>query len=445
MLALLLSILMIGQPAQDTMTAPNDSTESSKTVAVITVEGTISPTTTNYITRSIKEAGEMNAQCLVIQLDTPGGLLSSTKNIVQALLDSDDLPIVVYVSPEGASAASAGTFITMASHIAAMAPATNIGAASPVQATPGGGTSQPDTVMQKKIFNYTESYIETIAERRGRNAEWAISAVRDGESVTADEALELDVIDLIANDREELLEKIDGRTAAGKTLQTKQAEITEIPTNMAENLFGFIIRPEVILILTMIAIYGIIGEVTNPGAIIPGVAGVISLILVLYASAAMPINTAGFVLIGLALILFISEAFTPTFGLLIAGGSVSFFLGALMLFQDLPDNMSLSWGWLIPATALTALFFFWIATEGIRIQFTESRTGKESMIGKRAEVTDTIYARQGGRIFVSGEYWNAVSEEKIEEGKACEIVGIEGLKMLVQPALDIIETKRNNE
>jgi membrane-bound serine protease (ClpP class) len=434
MLVLILSILMIGQPAQDT-SAIDDSTTAEHTVAVITVEGTISPTTTNYIRRGIKEANEMGAQCLIVEMDTPGGLLTSTKNIVQAFLDSDDLPIVVYVSPEGASAASAGTFITMASHIAAMAPATNIGAASPVQISPGGGTSQPDTVMQKKIFNYSESYIETIAERRGRNAEWAISAVRDGESVTADEALELNVIDLIANDRQELLEKIDGRTAAGQTLQTRGAEIKEIPTNMAEYLFGFIIRPEVILILTMIAIYGIIGEVTNPGAIIPGVAGVIALILLLFASAAMPLNIAGFALIGLAIILFIAEAFTPAFGLLIAGGSVSFFLGALMLFQDLPDDMSLSWGWLIPATALTALFFFWIATEGIRIQFTETHTGKESMIGKRAEVTDTVNAGQGGRIFVSGEYWNAVSEEKIEEGKYCEIVEINGLNVKVRPVL----------
>jgi membrane-bound serine protease (ClpP class) len=353
---------------------------------------------------------------------------------VQAFLDSDDLPIVVYVAPEGASAASAGTFITMASHIAAMAPATNIGAASPVQIGPGGATSQPDTVMQKKIFNYSESYIQTIAERRGRNAEWAISAVRDGESITADEALEINVIDLIANDRKELLDKINGRTVAGNTLQTNNAEIIEIPTNLAENFLGFIIRPEVILILTMIAIYGIIGEVTNPGAIIPGVAGVIALILILYASAAMPLNTAGFALIGLAIVLFIAEAFTPAFGLLIAAGSVSFFLGALFVFQDLPESMSLSWGWLVPATLLTTLFFAWIVFYGIKIQFTESTTGKESMIGKRAEVTDTINPKEGGRIFINGEYWNAVSEHIIKEGTECEITEIAGLTMRVQPA-----------
>ena len=397
------------------------------TVTMISVEGSISPTTTNYINRGIDAAREQGAECLIIQLDTPGGLLESTKNIVQAFLDSEDLPIVVYVAPEGGRAASAGTFITMAAHIATMAPTTTIGAASPVQM---GG--QADSVMQKKIFNYSESFIESIANRRNRNAEWARSAVRDGESITADEALELNVIDLIAADREELLAGIDGRVVNGDTLHTRNATITEVKTNFAEKFLGFVMRPEVMLILTMIAIYGIIGEVTNPGAIVPGVAGVIALILVLYASAAMPINIAGFALIGLAIILFVAEAFTPTFGLLIAGGAVSFFLGALMLFQDLPASMELSLAWLIPATILTTLFFIWIVTEGIRVQFSSNQTGKESMIGRRAEVVNKINSRQG-RIFVSGEYWNAVSDEELEEGTECEIVSIEGLTMKVKP------------
>lgn len=413
---------------QDTTAAQ---TADSPVVTMISIDGSISPTTTNYISRGIKTAREQGAEALIIQLDTPGGLLESTKNIVQAFLDSDDLPIVVYVAPEGARAASAGTFITMASHIAAMAPTTTIGAASPVQM---GG--QADSVMQKKIFNYSESFIESIANRRDRNAEWARSAVRDGEAITADEALELNVIDLIAADRDELIDKIDGQVVNGDTLNTRNATIEEIPLNLAEKLLGFIMRPEVMLILTMIAIYGIIGEVTNPGAIVPGVAGVIALILVLYASAAMPINLAGFALIGLAIVLFIAEAFTPTFGLLIAGGAVSFFLGALMLFQDLPESMELSWAWLIPATILTTLFFIWIVTEGIRAQFTTSKTGKESMIGKQAEVVENIDNRQG-RVFVNGEYWNAVSDQEIKEGENCEIVAIEGLTIKVKPTPDV--------
>jgi membrane-bound serine protease (ClpP class) len=410
----------VADSAQQTNTRP--------VVTMISVEGAISPTTTNYINRGIKTAGEEGAEALIIQLDTPGGLLESTKNIVQSFLKSDDLPIIVYVYPEGARAASAGTFITMAAHVAAMAPTTTIGAASPVQM---GG--QSDSVMQKKIFNYSESFIESIANRRDRNAEWARSAVRDGESITAEEALELNVIDLIASDTDELLKNIDGRTFNGDTLATNNATIKEMPTNFAEQFLGFIMRPEVMLILTMIAIYGIIGEVTNPGAIVPGVAGVIALVLVLYASAAMPINIAGFALIGLAIILFVAEAFTPTFGLLIAGGSVSFFLGALMLFQDLPESMELSWAWLVPATILTALFFIWIVTEGIRAQFTDSKTGKSSMIGKQAEVVDSI-DNSHGKVFVNGEYWDAISEgHTIEEGELCEITEIQGLKMKVKP------------
>lgn len=410
--------------AQPDTTAESDT--SSARVAMISVEGSISPTTTNYINRGMVRASELQAEALIIQLDTPGGLLESTKNIVQAILDSDEVPIVVYVAPEGGRAASAGTFITMAAHIAAMAPATTIGAASPVQM--GGGQ---DSVMQKKIFNYSESFIESVANRRDRNAEWAKSAVRDGESITATEALELNVIDFIADDREHLLEQIDGQVVNGDTLQTRNARIEEIPTNLAEILLGFIMRPEVMLILTMIAIYGIIGEVTNPGAIVPGVAGIIALILVLYASASMPINIAGFALIGLAIVLFVAEAFTPAFGILIGGGAVAFFLGALMLFQDLPQSMELSWAWLIPATVLTTLFFVWIVTEGIRIQFSNSITGKESMIGRKAEIVESIKDGKG-RIFINGEYWNAISDEEMEEGETCEIIEIDGLTATVK-------------
>jgi membrane-bound serine protease (ClpP class) len=427
----LLSLFVVNRGySQDT--AATTTSNANPFVTMISIKGAISPTTTNYITRGIRTAKEQGAECLIIQLDTPGGLLESTKNIVQAFLDSKDLPIVVYVAPEGARAASAGTFITMAAHIAAMAPTTTIGAASPVQM--GGG--QTDSVMQKKIFNYSESFIESIANRRKRNADWAISAVRDGESVTADSALALNVINLIAKDRKELVNAIDGKVIDGDTLRTRNASFNELPTNLAERFLGFIMRPEVMLILTMIAIYGIIGEVTNPGAIVPGISGVIALVLVLYASAAMPINIAGFALIGLAIVLFIAEAFTPTFGILIAGGAVSFFLGALMLFQDLPESMELSWAWLIPATILTTLFFIWIVTEGIRAQFKTSKTGKESMLGKRAEVVEKINS-QKGRVFVSGEYWNAVSDEVIEKGKECEIIDIEGLTVKVKPTTEI--------
>jgi membrane-bound serine protease (ClpP class) len=406
----------------------SEASSTNTSVTVITIKGAIGPTTTNYITRGLENARASNSEALIIELDTPGGLLTSTQDIVQEMLASE-MPIVVYVTPPGGNAGSAGTFITLAAHIAAMAPTTTIGAASPVSM----GGQQQDSVMQKKIFNYSESFIENIAKERERNAEWAKSAVRDGEAITETEALELNVIDLIATDLNDLLSQIDGMEVEGKILQTKQATIEPLDESFAEKFFGFIMRPEIMLILTMVAIYGIVGEVTNPGAIVPGVAGVIALILLLYGSAAMPINVAGFVLIGLAIVLFVAEAFTPTFGILMTGGAVSFFLGALMLFQDFPQEMQLDWYWLVPATILMVIFFGWIATSGIKAQFTGHRTGLESLIGKKVKVIDNV-DENSGRVMISGEYWNAVTEgEKIKANEWCEVVRFEGLTVTVKP------------
>jgi membrane-bound serine protease (ClpP class) len=411
-----------------------DSSEQSRqsgaagSVSIISVSGTIGPTTTQYIKRGLSTSRDRGDQLLVIELDTPGGLLSSTQEIVQELLGSSH-PTVVYVTPEGANAGSAGTFITLAAHIAAMSPATNIGAASPVSM--GGG--EMDSVSQKKIFNFSESYIETIAERRGRNTEWAKSAVRDGASITSDEAVDINVVDLIAENLDDLLSQIDGMEVEGKVLRTENAPQNRIPQNFAEIFFSFLIRPEVMLILTLVSIYGIIGEVSNPGAIVPGMAGAIALILLLYGVAAMPVNIAGFLLIGLAIILFVAEAFTPAFGLLIAGGAVSFFLGALMLFQDLPEEMQLSWYWLVPATIVTVLFFGWIVTSGIKAQFTGVHSGIESEVGREAEVSDRITPEIEGRIFHNGEYWRAASDDILNEGDRCIIVRFEGLKVFVKP------------
>ncbi|MDZ7717534.1 MAG: nodulation protein NfeD [Balneolaceae bacterium] len=405
-----------------------DETNQQPSVSVIRVEGTIGPTVTQYITRSIRQSVENGDEALIIELDTPGGLLDSTQDIVQELLGTDH-PTVVYVSPSGANAGSAGTFITLAAHVAAMAPATNIGAASPISM--GGG--EMDTVAQKKIFNYSESFIESIASERERNTEWAKSAVRDGASITSDEALELNVIDIMANDLDDLLVQMNGMEIGDRVLNTQNATISRIDETLAEQFFSFLLRPEVMLILTMVAIYGIIGEVTNPGAIVPGVSGVIALILLLYGVAAMPINLAGFLLIGLAIILFVAEAFTPTFGILLSGGAVSFFLGALMLFQDLPDEMQISLFWLVPATLLTVAFFGWIVTYGIKSLFNPPRSGLESTVGKTVEVVDSIQPNQPGRVFFDGEYWTAESEHELKEGEPCKIVEFQGLRVFVEP------------
>lgn len=405
-------------------------------VSVIRVEGTIGPTVTQYISRSIRKSIENGDEALIIELDTPGGLLDSTQDIVQEMLGTNH-PTVVYVSPSGANAGSAGTFITLAAHVAAMAPATNIGAASPISM--GGG--EMDTVAQKKIFNYSESFIESIAEERDRNAEWAKSAVRDGASITSDEALELNVIDIMAEDLDDLLVQMHGMEVGERVLNTQNATISQIEETLAEQFFSFLLRPEVMLILTMVAIYGIIGEVTNPGAIVPGVSGVIALILLLYGVAAMPINLAGFLLIGLAIILFVAEAFTPAFGILLTGGAVSFFLGALMLFQDLPDEMQISLYWLVPATLLTVAFFAWIVTYGIKSIFSPASTGLGATIGRTIEVVDTIRPGQEGRVFFDGEYWTAESVHELKEGEHCEIVEFKGLRVVVKP----VDSKAVNE
>ncbi len=406
---------------------PQDAEEDRPSVSLIRVEGSIGPTVLNYISRALEEAGDRGDEMLIIELDTPGGLLNVTQDIVKIFLGSD-LPIAVYVSPEGANAGSAGTFITLAAHVASMAPATSIGAASPV--TMGGG--EGDTVRQKKIFNYAESFIESVAERRDRNVEWAKSAVRDGASITSSEAIEINVIDFLADNLDDLLEQMHGFEVNEHKLKTRDADVNRIDLNLAELFFGFIMRPEVLLILTLVSIYGILGEISNPGAIIPGVAGVISLILLLFGVAAMPINVAGFVLIAFAIILFVMEAFTPTFGLLLGGGAVSFFLGALMLFQDLPQDMQLSLAWLIPATVITVLFFGWVVYYGIRAQFGEVRTGVGTMVGSVTTALEKI-DQKNGRVMLSGEYWNARSEKPIRKGEKCEVVAVDGLTLRVRP------------
>lgn len=407
----------------------SDSSSSPDTTDVtwITVNGSIDPTTSRFIDRAITQAGERGSQCLIIELDTPGGLLDATKEIVQRMLSSST-PVIVYVSPEGASAGSAGVFITMAAHIAVMAPATNIGAAHPVQM----GGQPMDTVMKEKLVNYAESYIESIAERRQRNVEWAKSAVRSSSSITEKEALEKNVVDLLADNQQDLLEQLDGREAAGKTLQTRNAVITTLKRTYSENFLGFLFQPQVMMILMLVAIYGLLGEMSNPGAIFPGMTGAIALILFLYTVSAVPINVAGFALIGLAIILFISETFTPTFGLLTFGGAVSFFMGGLILFEDLTPVFQLSWSFLIIITLLTAAFFAFIVSAGLKAQFLETKAGSEAMIGSEGRALETI-GPDNGRIFVDGEYWKARTRgETIEKDQNCEVLERNGLTLIVQ-------------
>ena len=405
-------------------------------VSVITVNGAIGPTTTSYVVRAIDETAERGSQVLIFELDTPGGLLDSTTDIVQAMLASE-VPIVVYVTPSGGGAVSAGVFISLASHLAAMAPATTIGAATPVQMT--GEEIGED--QRAKLLNYTVSYIESIAARRDRNVEWAEAAVREAASITEEEALEINVIDMIADTRADLISQLHGWQIDEFTLNTEGATVHEISKTHAEQFLGYLFNPQVMMILMIIAIYGIIGEISNPGGIVPGVAGITALILLLYTVAAMPINIAGFVLIGLSLILFISEAFTPTFGILTVAGSVTFFLGLLMLFEDLSPMYEVTWVTILPATIITALFFAFVVSSGLRAQFNKvAKSGKESMIGKKVEAIRRIDA-SGGKVFVQGEIWNAKSDGVVEKGESCEIIEIKGLSMKVRP----LDSNENQE
>ena len=401
-------------------------------VGLIKIDGAIGPATANYISRALDVAAAQNDECLVIQLDTPGGLLQSTKEIVETFYSSK-VPTVVYVAPQGASAASAGVFITLAADVAAMAPNTTIGAAHPVELGIGGiGGEATNDVMAEKLANYGSSFIETIADKRHRNVEWAKSAVVESQATTSEKALQLKVIDLIATNIPDLLEQLNGRSVDGKILNTAGAEVVSIPMTAGEKLFQLFWQPEVMMLLMLIAIYGIIAEISHPGAIFPGVAGALALILLLYMSATLPVNIAGVALILLAVALFVTDIFAPTHGVLTIGGIVAFFLGALMLFNHEPSGYHLPVIWVISATLVTAAFFVFFVSKGIRAQFSPKRAGAETMIGKIVAAKSKIDAA-GGKIFIEGELWNAVSETPVEENQNVEITGIEGLTLKVKP------------
>ncbi len=399
-------------------------------VCLAKLQGPIGPATSLYIGRSIEEAARRQAQCLIIQMDTPGGLLDTTREIVQRFYTSP-VPIVVYVGPSGASAGSAGCFITLAADVAAMAPHTTIGAAHPV-AIGGGGAEKLDDVMKQKLENFTTSYIETIADKRNRNVEWAKSSVQESASITSEKALELKVVEIIAADIPDLLRQLDGRVVQGKTLQTRQAVVGEIAPILRERFFQMLWRPETMFILMLMAIYGIIGELSNPGAILPGVVGGIALILALFMSAILPIQYAGLAMILLAIALFVIDIFAPTHGVLTAGGIVAFIFGSMMLFDRSDPTFRLSLSLIIPACLVTAAFFSWVVGAGLRAQWRPTKTGRQGMIGQIVSVTEEISAT-GGRVWIEGESWRAVSAVRIGAGAKVKVTGIQGLTLTVEP------------
>ncbi len=400
-------------------------------VIVLNADMAIHPPGADYINSGIEKAIEENAECLIIKLNTPGGLLKSTRVIVTQFLQSE-IPIIVYVSPSGSQAASAGVFITMAAHIAVMAPGTNIGAAHPVTLQ---GTQ--DTVMMEKATNDAAAFIRTISEKRNRNIEWGEDAVRKSLSITETEALELNVIDIIAKDINDLLEQVDGReveTSKGvKTLHTKNAEVIILEMTFAQKLLSVLSNPNIAYILLMIGIYGIFFELYNPGVLFPGIIGGICLILAFYSMHTLPVNYAGLALIILSIILFLLEIKIVSHGALTIGGVISLFLGSMMLIdpESILEAMEISMELIIFIVVLTSAFFIFAITLGIKAQRKKPTTGIEGLIG---EIGITVTKLSPlGEITVHGEFWKAEClEGEIEEGADVEVVVVQNLKLKVK-------------
>ncbi len=403
------------------------------TVEWITIDGAIGPVSAEYIHDGIKRAENAEAQCLVIEMDTPGGLMKSMRIICKDILAAR-VPVVVYVSPSGSRAGSAGVFITLAAHIAAMAPGTNIGAAHPV-GLGGQGSSDSSQVMEKKVTNDAVAFVRTLAETRGRNADWAEKSVRESASITETEALELNVIDYIAESPDSLLALIDGDTIhledKDVVLATKDAEINIVPMNWRLKMLSFLADPNIAYILLLLGIYGIFFELYNPGAVFPGVVGGVCLILAFFSLQLLPVNLAGILLIVLALVFFLLEIKIASYGLLSIGGVISFLLGSLMLFDVSISGVKVSLSVIIPATLFTALFFLFAVGMGIRAQRRKVTTGMEGLIGEIGEVVTPL--TPSGTVLLHGELWKAVASSPVEKDKEVRVVAVDHLKLTVEP------------
>ena len=400
-------------------------------VYTIEVDGIINPATSKFIVDSIDQATQEGAQCLIIQLDTPGGLMESMRMIVKKMLASN-IPIIVYVAPGGARAASAGVFITMAANIAVMAPGTHIGAAHPVMM--GGGEGKESKTMTEKIVNDTVSYIKTIAKNRGRNVDWAEKAVKKSVSITEEEAVKLNVVDFISPDLSSLLTKIDGRVVkfdgVTRTLQTKGVQPKPLEMSWRDRLLDIISNPTIAYILLMLGIYGIFFELSSPGAILPGVVGGIFLILAFYALQMLPVNYAGLALILFAIILFIAEVKVVSHGLLAIGGVISLFLGSMMLFRSPVEYMRVSMSVIIPAVLVSAAFFIFAVTKAVHARLKQPTTGMEGLIGE-VGIASTPIAPEG-KISIHGEFWNVMSDQAVDKGEKVQVIGVANLKLKVK-------------
>ncbi len=400
----------------------------------IRIDGVIAPSSARYLQRALREAESVNARALLVELDTPGGLLKSMEDMTRVMLNAR-VPIIVYISPSGARAASAGVFVTYAAHIAAMAPTTHIGAAHPVTVGQGG---EQDRTMMEKITNDAVASIQAIARRRGRNAEWAAQAVRQSVSISEVDAVRLKVVDLVAPDVISLLRAVDGRTvetAAGPvTLATKDAAVRTIGMDPSERLLDLLSDPNIGLILMTIAIYGIIFELSNPGAVLPGVIGAIALVLALASFAILQVNVAGLALIALSVVFFIADIKVPGHGVLTIGGILAFLLGAMLLTERQAPFLRVSLQLAVFIALLTGAFFLYAVGAGIRAQRPRARMGRESLVGAQGVARTDLTPE--GMVYVAGEMWTATAESgRITEGERVLVTAVDGLRLRVRPAM----------
>ena len=398
-------------------------------VSVVRIEGIISAHTSEFMISAIHQAQREGAEALVIELDTPGGLDISMREILKEMLGSPT-PIVVYVSPSGARAASAGVFITIAAHVAAMAPGTNIGAAHPVSM----GGEKMDKEMSKKVVNDAAAYLRSISEQRGRNAKWAEEAVRRSVSATEKEALNLRIIDLVSPSLEDLLSKIDGRTVKTPkgtvTLHTKGMPVKRVEMGFRDKVLKVISDPTIAYIFLILGFYGLFFELSNPGSILPGIVGGIFLILAFFAFQSLPVNYAGLLLILFAMILFLAEVKVMSHGLLTTGGIISMILGSLMLVDSPTPSLRISRTVILVAVLVTTGFFVFVVTKGLHIQMKKPTTGREGLVGEVGVVRSRIDLE--GQIAVRGEIWAAFCDEAVEAGEKVRVLEVVGLKVKVE-------------
>ena len=405
-----------------------DFAAASGAIRVVGISGPVNPVTASYVIRNLKQSARLGEQLFLIEMDTPGGLDSAMRDIVKEIFASP-VPVTVYVAPSGARAASAGAIIAMSADVCAMAPGTNIGAAHPVSLG-----EQPDKTMQEKILNDAEAYVEGIARKRGRNIEEAKKMVRSSSSLSAEKALELRVIDLVAANRVDLLKKLDARGIErdGKRIVLKLSDATVIKAEMGtrEKILDTISNPNVAYVLMMLGMLGLFFELSNPGVILPGVIGGISLILAFFAFQTLPVNYAGVLLIILALILFIAEIKIVSHGMLTVGGVISMILGSLLLFESPEPYMQVSWSVILVTVLAVTSFALIVVTKAIKAHRQSPASGREGLLGEGGTAESDIVPE--GKVFVRGEYWDAWSEEHISKGDRISVQGVEGMKLKVK-------------